>query len=563
MLFCSGTALAQTTYSFSREAKTGGRIIDESSTPSGENYPAGTVITVNAEASQGYKFIGWRDADYDELFVTTRETYSTKLTKDLTLTAHFLPLFTVTAISSDEAMGTVSSLSSLPELENGTYPIKDFFTADHKPGYTFVKWTYEGSDETIEEFTIDKASVVLVAHFVQLFIVTATSNDVAMGTVSLPSSQELKNGTYPIKDFFTATANFGYIPVKWTYKDSDVAIKDFIIDNKAPVELVAHFAEDNPNTLFPVNATSNDATMGTVFPSSRELESGTYPIEIFTAIHEPGYILDKWTHKGSDDAITEFTINKELVELVAHFVPNLFTVNAASNDETMGTVSPSLQELENGTHLIKDYFIATHELGYIFDKWTYKDSDDAITDSSFTINKAQVELVAHFVIDPNCISFEQIGDVRYNNVLMINIDLETIEDIKWFRDDEVIGTEWYYSAGDRHDDELNENAEYRVEITTSDGRFLHTCPRQMPLRSTNFSSPLQAFPNPVKKGSLITIEGIPKEVGSIIIYDIAGRVAARHDPTVLRNASETIPMPATEGIYLIKVGEKTLKVVVE
>ncbi|GHT25497.1 hypothetical protein AGMMS4957_20400 [Bacteroidia bacterium] len=558
------------TYHFTREAKTGGRVIDEGSTQNGD-YPAGTSITVIAEADPEYEFIGWMDADNKALFETTKKTFSTPLTKNLTLTAHFLPLYTVTATSSDEKIGKVSPLQPLIALENGTYLlengtylIEDYFTTAPAPGY-IVKWKREGSDDPITDyyFTIDKASVVLVAYFVQLFPVTATS-DAAMGTV-LPSSlpKELENGTYPIEDHFTTTAKDGYIFVKWTDKDSDAPITEFTID-EAPVDLVAHFVrEDDPNALFPVTATSNDETMGTVSPPFRDLESETYLIETyFPATPEEGYILYKWTYKGSDEAITKFTIDKKQVDLVAHFILDRFTVTATSNDETMGTVSPPSQELENGPHPIGTF---TFELkpGYIFDKWTYKDSDDAII-TNFEINKAQVDLVAHFIPDPSCIPFDQIVAVRYNNVLMIK-NTETVESVKWFKNDEEIkGTgDFYYSAGDKHGDELNEDAAYRVEITPTDGDVLCSCPKQLPLRPTGFSSPLQAYPNPVKKGSLITIEGIPKEVKSIIIYDIAGRVAARHDLTAIHKDSEAIPMPATEGIYLIKVGGKTLKVVVE
>ncbi|GHT38348.1 hypothetical protein AGMMS49965_01430 [Bacteroidia bacterium] len=186
----------------------------------------------------------------------------------------------------------------------------------------------------------------------------------------------------------------------------------------------------------------------------------------------------------------------------------------------------------------------------------------AMVDS--TTQTKNLSLAAQVDIDPGCLPFDRLGEMRYNNVLMIKDLGLVIDNIKWFRNNEVIGTGPYYSAGNKYTDVLDKNAEYHLEITTADGAVWRSCPQPIPLRSTD-SSPLQAYPNPVEKSSLISIEGIPKEAGSIIIYDIAGKVVARHDLTAIRNDSETmpIPMPATGGIYLIKAGEKTIKVLVK
>jgi hypothetical protein len=77
---------------------------------------------------------------------------------------------------------------------------------------------------------------------------------------------------------------------------------------------------------------------------------------------------------------------------------------------------------------------------------------------------------------------------------------------------------------------------------------------------------LQVYPNPVKKGSPITIEGILKGVESLKIYDVNGRLIRTETLQGRDGASSvstTTPLPSTDGIYIIKVGGETLKVVVE
>ncbi|GAP71720.1 hypothetical protein SAMD00024442_17_17 [Candidatus Symbiothrix dinenymphae] len=150
---------------------------------------------------------------------------------------------------------------------------------------------------------------------------------------------------------------------------------------------------------YTVNATSNSTTMGTVSPSSKQLENGTYTIsDHFSYTAKTGYRFVKWTLAGSSTAITSFTVRSATINLVANFenVPT-YTVNATSNSTTMGIVSPPSKTLTNGTYLISDHFTPTAATGYHFVKWTLAGNSTAIT--TFTVNGATGYLTANFEED--------------------------------------------------------------------------------------------------------------------------------------------------------------------
>ncbi len=105
-------------------------------------------------------------------------------------------------------------------------------------------------------------------------------------------------------------------------------------------------------------------------------------------------------------------------------------------------------------------------------------------------------------------------------------------------------------------------------VVTDDGRTLRSCPSCPPDVSTaipafSASSPLRAYPNPVSEGQSITIEGIPEGVENLAIYDLTGRLIITHPIQTWYAPSLQLPVPAMRGMYIIRVGDKMLKLLVE
>ncbi|GHT52396.1 hypothetical protein AGMMS49982_12520 [Bacteroidia bacterium] len=185
------------------------------------------------------------------------------------------------------------------------------------------------------------------------------------------------------------------------------------------------------------------------------------------------------------------------------------------------------------------------------------------------ILKSLVDSVPYTLEIESLVQWDSIIGMRYNNVLIvktINSYGFTFSNCEWFEDDTPLTSGLYYSAGaNHHTDRLKETATYRATLYTDDGDTLHTCAGQITLyKEEPVNAPLQIYPNPAPKGQSVTIEGIPEDAKEIKIYDLNGRVVGTWQAaTPQMPSSATIPMPAGNGIYLLKAGGKSVKVTVE
>ncbi|GAP73060.1 bacterial surface protein 26-residue [Candidatus Symbiothrix dinenymphae] len=195
----------------------------------------------------------------------------------------------------------------------------------------------------------------------------------------------------------------------------------------------------------------------------------------------------------------------------------------------------------------------------------------------YTVNYSVDEVPYSLKIESR-LRFEDVITMRYNNVLIVKTNSgHNFVNCEWFHNtdrgwEKLKPDGLFYSAGGARSDILDTIYEYKATLHTDDGRILHTCPRRIILiypPAAALASPapaLKAYPNPVTGGNSITIEGIPKAVESIAVHDFAGRLLSTH-PVQTEHTAHTplqqIPMPAGNGIYFIKVGEVTLKVLVE
>lgn len=201
---------------------------------------------------------------------------------------------TVTLVSSDESMGSVSPAGATQVNQNTSFTA----TANAAEGYHFVSWT-NGSTVVshANPYTfIVSADITLTAQFEMdtvKFAVTLAPADETMGTVR-------PNGTtmVPEGDYFTATAvpNNGFRFEAWTNGTDTVSTENpytFIVDRE--VSLTAAFVKV---CRLDIDA---DLSMGIV------TGQGTYDAGsqvTVTATPDPGYSFYGWVFDGTTDTVT-------------------------------------------------------------------------------------------------------------------------------------------------------------------------------------------------------------------------------------------------------------------
>ncbi len=175
----------------------------------GGTYDYGTEIQISATANEGYGFAAWNDGNTDNPRTIV-------VTEDITYTATFDVLRSISVVSTDETMGTVQGTGEY--IEGTTVQI----TAIPNEHYHFVHWIDE--ENPTRDFNTDNPRTITVTgnmtytavFAIDQHTITVESDDTGMGTVS-------ESGTY---DYGTeiqisASARDGYQFVSWNDGNTD------------------------------------------------------------------------------------------------------------------------------------------------------------------------------------------------------------------------------------------------------------------------------------------------------------------------------------------------------
>lgn len=218
----------------------------------GGTFQQGQSCTVSATAATGYNFLKWTENGQQ---VSTNANYTFNVTGNRTLVAQFqMQSYTISASASPSYGGTVSGGGTYNHGQSCT------LTASPATGYTFVKWTKNGTQVSTNAsytFTVT-GSASYVAHFqANSYTISVSANPSNGGTVS-------GGGTYTYGQSCTvhASANSGYTFTNWTVNGSQVSTNaNYTFTVTSNRTLVAHFTY-NPqaptgaiNGLFSVSAT--------------------------------------------------------------------------------------------------------------------------------------------------------------------------------------------------------------------------------------------------------------------------------------------------------------------
>ena len=345
----------------------------------GGTYNYGQTCVLTATPATGFNFINWTKNGSQ---VSTNTTYSFVVTEEANYVAHFqLQSFTINASANPNNSGTISG--------SGTYNYGQTctLTATPIPGYTFLRWTKNGtqvSTNSSYSFTVLE-SASFVAHFqLNNYVISVSSNPSNGGTVS-------GGGAFHYGDncTVTATTNPGFNFINWTENGNPVSNQpSFTFTITSDRNLVANFTTQN----YIITAMADPTEGGTVSGSGGYNYGDNCTL---TATANTGYVFQRWTKNGTSVSTSpnySFTVT-ESATFVAHFTLIDYTISVAANPTEGGNVSGGGTYNYGQTCTVH----ASSHIGFAFNKWLENGTQVSDQpDYSFTVTGNR-SLVAYFI----------------------------------------------------------------------------------------------------------------------------------------------------------------------
>ena len=511
----------------------------------------GTKVSVNAFPNTGYDFINWTNGS---TIVSTDAGYTFEATGNVTLVANFaLKTYTVSVIETPTGSGVLSGGGSYTHGANVTV------SATANIGYTFDYWAEDGaniSDNASYTFTATE-SRSLIANFVSVYDIIVSANPLEGGTAS-GGGYNISHGTSVT---VSAIANEGYDFVNWTVHDVEVSTNaSYKFTVTETYTVVANFSIKT----YDIDVLASPQEGGKVAGGSNKIPHGT-SITV-SAIANEGYSFVNWIINGvivSTDA--DFTLTAtESCTLVANFI-EFYSVNVDVNNDEYGYATGTGNYQRESIVQVEAFVNSC----YRFANWTINNVVVSVENPYvFTVTE-DVSLVANFY----ALDFDTYAHTLWDNTLMLDLKKLAEEGYeltgcKWFKngiEEEETGTvsEYSYSAGSEISSKLEVETCYMFQLITENYGTLCSTQKFIILStitSTKEStvSNLKVYPNPFPSGSRLTIEGVNKD-NPIFVYNQAGSCVYS---AVATGSDVTITLPVPEGVYLIRIGEKAIKIVV-
>ena len=345
------------------------------------SYVYNTTASLTATANPGYTFVNWTK---NGTAVSTNPSYSFTVTEDAALVANFSQnSYTINATANPTAGGTVSGAGDY------NYGASATLTANPAEGYTFVKWTKNGtqvSTSSTYTFTVEEASEYVANFTLNSYTINATANPTAGGTVSGAGNYD-----YGTNATLTATANTGYTFTNWTKNGTEVSTNaSYTFTVTEAANYVANFTLNS----YTINASADPTEGGTVTGAGTYNHFGSATL---TATPAAGYAFINWTKNGTVVSTTStYTFTVEAAgDYVAHFSQNSYEITATANPTAGGTIEGAGNYVHGATATLT----ATAATGYSFTSWTKNGtvvSNDA--SYSFTVTEAAA-YVANFTLN--------------------------------------------------------------------------------------------------------------------------------------------------------------------
>ena len=367
-----------------------GEPVDTNSIDGYIRYDSLSTVTLVAEPAEHYHFLRWMSADTllsEEDTVEVEGIYGDAMY----FTAYFeIDSHLVKAVAENGSFlfnGVAADGDSMYTNYGTTVNVAPVLTANH---YHFVAWN-DGTEDTVRNILVESDTILEATFAIDTHSVTPSVNNELFGTVVVEGMEADENGAYWYNygdsAYLTAVANTGYHFVNWNTGSTDAEYGMVVMANDA---IVANFDTNVYNVTFVAeNGTIEGATTVKHFTT-----------EQYVAVPAYGYHFDNWMNVESNTDTAELSAVSDTT-IIANFAKNTYTVYAAANDSTLGTISEPVSALYLDTvtlyaEAIEGYHVENWSNGMTGDSINVQVTGNDTITANFAINVYNVTAVANF-----------------------------------------------------------------------------------------------------------------------------------------------------------------------
>lgn len=462
------------------------------------SYVFNTAATLTATANAQYHFTQWSDGVMDNPRIIT-------VVSDSVFTAQFAPNnFTITVVSSDNNMGTVSGGGSY--AYNGTAVLMAMATTHHH----FVQWS-DGNTSNPRVLVVTSNATYTAQFAPDNYNITVVSADNNMGSV-------FGSGSYPYNSTTTiaAMANSHYHFAQWSDGNTE---NPRLVLVTGDASFMAQFAPDN----YTVSVSSSDNTMGNVSGGG----SYAYNTSVtLTATANAHCHFVQWSDGNTDNPRVILVTGN--VAYTAMFAADpTYTITVFSDDADMGTVSGGgiFYQGENAV------LVATPTTHHTFSHWS-----DGSTDNPHTITvSGDATYTAYFI-----------NTMYQVNVSSSNLAAGSVSGGGMYEYGTLVTVEAFPTAGYSFVGWSNGSSDNPYTFTVEGDVTLVASFTGVGIEDPNAHEVTIKVIN-----NHIYVEGADNE--SALLYDVSGRLVAAS-----KDVSEGFEV-SSSGIYLLRIGNRYVK----
>lgn len=453
------------------------------------------------------------------------------------------PKNTVASLNNPEGMLTYTPQQGYTDA--GTYPIvisvaetTDYLAASKTIRLVIEKANFTGIAFSGATFTYDGSphSLAITGLPTGATVVYTNNDQIQAGTyevtavVTQPNYNDLQLTATLIIDKANQSIAFDPIPVKNVGTDTDFQL-NATASSGLSVYYTSTYSSQTPAATVTPTGLVQLVTSGSILITAHQDGNLNY--------YPASTVQQQLLITSSDNTIHEISINNKVYKN-----PESELYYLIDCDDNSDVVNVQIK-VEMGIQVIPglSFTIETLRPGIYRQKVTVIAQDGTTRDYEIIVEKK--------------FNFEDIVVTKFDNVLLVNNNSKNnggYEFIayEWYRNGELIGTEQYYSAGDKSSDLLGTKSVYSVRMKTTDGIWLTTC--EIEIAQKNKYS-VKLVPNPVYSGNVLkVISDFPTEEVKnlkISIYDVTGRLLL--EKTANQNNTEIIvPSGLPSSAYILR-----------
>ncbi|HNS32356.1 MAG TPA: cohesin domain-containing protein [bacterium] len=265
-------------------------------------YNAGVDANIEAAANANFIFREWTgDAAGTDAATTVT------MNGNKNVTAHFDPLYTLTAVASPAGGGTVAKDPDQAQYRSGT--VVDL-TANANAGYRFDSWTGGVADPNSATTTVTMdANKTVTANFIKQYTLTMAANPPAGGEITPVAGQYVHDEDAVVD--ITANPGLGYVFTGWTGGVADANAPQTTVTMNADKTITANFARAYTLEVISAHGNPNPAVGQHAY-----VEGSQVTVSVPSPVANTGqYVCIGWTGTGSVPATgttnsVTFTINE-------------------------------------------------------------------------------------------------------------------------------------------------------------------------------------------------------------------------------------------------------------